>query len=107
LNFEGNEFISVSGKVMEYDAPMNLMEREDSLFGQLVKEFCRLFKKGEETKILSRKQGKKNFSGALKKKESIERPCSRLCNVSSCIEMPCSLFLKKGTVIINYIYLET
>jgi len=38
-NFEGNDFISVSGKVMEYDTPMYLMKREDSLFGQLVKEY--------------------------------------------------------------------
>lgn len=37
--FEGNDLISVSGKVREYDAPMNLMKREDSLFGQLVKEY--------------------------------------------------------------------
>jgi hypothetical protein len=39
-NLEGNDhFISVSGKVMEYDAPMNLMKIESSLFGQLVKEY--------------------------------------------------------------------
>ncbi|PIN19057.1 Multidrug resistance-associated protein/mitoxantrone resistance protein, ABC superfamily [Handroanthus impetiginosus] len=29
------------GKLVEYDEPMKLMKREDSLFGQLVKEYCR------------------------------------------------------------------
>jgi hypothetical protein len=62
-----------------------------------------LKKKGKKKKFLVGSRGK-NFIGVLKKKKSIERPCSRLCNVSSCIEMPCSLFLKKVTVIINYIY---
>jgi len=28
-----------SGELVEYDEPMNLMKREESLFGQLVKEY--------------------------------------------------------------------
>lgn len=31
--------ILFSGELVEYDEPMNLMKREGSLFGQLVKEY--------------------------------------------------------------------
>ncbi|XP_059462993.1 ABC transporter C family member 10-like [Corylus avellana] len=43
-----NMVLAISdGKVMEYDAPRNLMKREDSLFGQLVKEY---WSRSESTK---------------------------------------------------------
>lgn len=36
-----------AGKLVEYDKPMNLMEREGSLFGQLVKEYWSHYQSAE------------------------------------------------------------
>ncbi len=36
---EASIFHCFSGKIVEYDEPMQLMKKEGSLFGQLVKEY--------------------------------------------------------------------
>ena len=33
------EYVAFTGKIVEYDEPLQLMNKEGSLFGQLVKEY--------------------------------------------------------------------
>ncbi|TKY51374.1 ABC transporter C family member 10 [Spatholobus suberectus] len=44
---EKEEGLDSSGKLVEYDEPMNLIKREGSLFGKLVKEYWSHFQSAE------------------------------------------------------------
>lgn len=42
-------YCNVAGNLVEYDDPVKLMKKEDSLFGQLVKEYWSHFQSADQS----------------------------------------------------------